>query len=66
MSDRKPGYAMHFADFMLRIAKQRDRRMASDIISLITDSSFEMNTFKEHIRSLADYEEVCTRRTKGA
>lgn len=38
--------------------------MALKLVALITDSSFEMNTFTQHIRSLADCEEVSTRRTK--
>lgn len=55
---------MDFADFMLRTAKQGDQQIESALGALITDSSFNMNAFKQYRRSLADCEEDCTRTTK--
>lgn len=48
-------FGMDFADFMLPIA---------DLVNMLMDLSFKLNTFKQHNGSWAECQDVYTRRSK--
>lgn len=50
---------MHeFADTLLLVSKPGYKRIASDLVDMLTDTSFEMTVFKRYIKSLADSEDI--------
>lgn len=53
-----------FKDNSLQVAKKEDRRIASQLDNLLSDTSLKGNIFKRYIKTLADCEDVNTRGTK--
>lgn len=58
MWKRMTSFLIEFAETMLRVSNQGDRRTASELINLLTDISFNTNDFKRFIKSLADREDI--------
>lgn len=54
---------IELTDILLRISKQGDRGIASELVDWLTDASFEINIFKLYRESLVNCKDVFTRRT---
>lgn len=60
-SYRDPIFVTEFADILLIIAKRGEERLASQLVDLLADGSFQMNNFKWYIKGLVDSKHVITR-----
>lgn len=64
VSERVPSFSIEVGDILLRVEKQGDHRLASQLVSLPSDTCFVMNIFKPNIKSLADFEAFRTKQTR--
>lgn len=55
---------LHFEDVLLRAADQKHGQLTSQLVHLLTDTSFMMNNSKRYIEIPADFEEINTRNTR--
>lgn len=55
---------VEFANVLLRVLKQGDGWIASQLIDLLTATSSKMSLFKRYINIVAESEDVATRNTK--
>lgn len=61
VSKRVLSFVIKFAEILLQAAKQESQRIASQPIDLLTNTSFDLNSFRKYIKILADCREVAKR-----
>lgn len=52
MSEKVPSFVIEFAVIVLRVAKQEDGLILSQLVHLLPDKSFYMNISKRYIKAL--------------
>lgn len=52
---------IEFAEILLQVVKQENKRTASQLVDLQTDTSFEIKSLKRYIRSFANSRDGTTR-----
>lgn len=62
LSDRILDLVTEFADILMIIEKQAVRRIKSELVDWLNDTSFKINTFKWFMRNVTDCEDVFTGR----
>lgn len=66
MSEGTSRFVTEYADFLLKIAEQGDRRIVSELVHFLCEITFDTNIFKAYTISLAICKEVSSRRTRKA
>lgn len=57
-SKRVPSSVIETADILLRVAKYRDRRTAAQLVDLLSNISFDLNSLRWYIKSAAYCKDV--------
>lgn len=64
MSKSFQRFVIKFANILLRDAKQGNQPIELHLNNLLADTSYEMNSFKRYIESVADCKDLITTNTR--
>lgn len=63
--ERVPSLYIEYTQIILQIVKRKERRIASQLLDLLTSKSIKVNITERYTKSFADCEDISNRITKG-